>query len=133
MNTSESEGDLVRPSSPATTEELQAQCDQLRHFFVLALASIVVVCLAVSVFMGKQWRTVKAQVEEQRKTVQNMWTEYGRTTQPRVRNFVQSLQGYAAQNRDFQPILEKYRRPLGEYFVATSAAAPPQAAPTSPK
>ena len=132
MNISESEGDRLEPSSSAATEQLRSQCDQLRYLFVLSAASIVLICLAVCVFMGKQWRTVKAQVEEQRKTVQTMWVDYSKTSQPLIRDFVRSLQGYAAQDRNFQPVLEKYRRPLAEYF-APPAAPPTQPPPAAPK
>jgi hypothetical protein len=130
MNTSDPQGNILHSSTGPTTEELQAQYAQLRYLFVLTLASIVLICLAACVFMGKQWRTVKAQVEEQRKTVQTMWVDYSKRTQPLIRDFVRGLQGYAAQNRDFQPILEKHRKPLAEYFAP---AAPPPGSTAAPE
>ena len=129
MSIPESERDPIVESG-SSIAEVQAQCEQLRYLFVLSLASIVLICLAVCVFMGKQWRTVKAQVEEQRKTVQTMWVDYGRTSQPLIREFVRSLQGYAAQDRNFQPVLEKYRRPLAEYFAPSTPTAQPPSSGT---
>jgi hypothetical protein len=77
--------------------------------------------------MGKQWRIVRAQVEEQRPTVQRMFVDYQKTTEPLVRNFTASLQAFDSKNRDFQPILDKYRDPLRSYLpggTASLSAAP---------
>ena len=131
MNPSDPQGDVLRDRSDTAFRELQAEHERLRYLFVLSLASFVVLSLALCGFVFKQWRVVKFQVREQEAVVQNMWRDYSKTSQPMIQKFVLTLQGFAAQNRDFEPVLEKYRRPLGDYFSPTSAAPAPAMTPSS--
>ena len=132
MNSSDAPSDALRDSSASAHRELQSEHERLRYLFVLSLASFVLLSLAVCGFMGQQWRIAKWQAKEQRTAVQNLWREYSSQSQPKIRGFVQSLQNFAAQNRDFQPILEKYRKPLGDYFGPTSAAPAPMTPSSAP-
>ena len=130
MNTTDPQGDLLQPQSShssLTIEELRAEHSQLQILFIAALTAIIIMALFLCVFMGKQWRMVRAQVEEQRPTVQKMYGDYQKTTEPLVRNFTASLQSFATKNPDFQPILNKYRDALRAYFPSGTAAAPASA------
>jgi len=113
-----------------TLEELRAQQSQFQMLFIAAQTAIVIMALFLCVFMGKQWRMVRAQVEEQRPTVERMWGDYQKTTEPLVRNFSASLQTFAAKNRDFQPILDKYRDALRSYYPPAGPALSPAPAGT---
>ena len=61
MNSTDPQGDLLQPrsSDDGSIAELRALCGRLQYLLMLSLASIVLICLAVSVFMGKQYRTVQ--------------------------------------------------------------------------
>jgi type II secretory pathway component PulL len=130
MNSSDPQGDVLRDSSAPAYRELQSEHERLRYLFVLSLASFVLLSLAACGFMGQQWRIAKWQASQQQTAVQNLWRDY-KGTQSKIGDFVKALQTYAAQNREFQPILEKYRRSLGDYFKPTSAAPAPAAAPSA--
>lgn len=132
MNTTDPQGDLLRPrpAAPlASAEEFQRRTLQLQNLVNVALLSIVVMSLFICAFIGKQWRMVRAQVEDQRPTVQRMKADYRRTTEPLIRSFTASLQTFAAQNRDFQPILDRYRDPLRIYLAPATPGLTPGPAP----
>lgn len=139
MNPGEPQGDLLQPrptaDAAAALEQLRSDYQQLQSLFIVALGALLVLGLSTCLFMAKQWRMVRAQVEEQRPNVQRMWAEYQRTTEPLVQKFTARLQGFAAQNRDFQPIVDRYREPLRAYFgpavPAPSAKSPPSSQPAA--
>ena len=132
MDNPQGQGDLLQPrtaiDSTLAIEQLRSQHQQLQSLFVVALSALLVLGLVCCLFMFKQWRMVRAQVEDQRPTVQKMWSDYTNSSEKLVRNFVGSLQSFAAQHRDFQPILDRYREPLRSYFVP-SVPAPPSNTP----
>jgi len=134
MNPTDPQGDLLQPrasSGPAASvAELQMRYEQLQTIFIVAMIAFVIAGLSTCLFMAKQWRIVRAQVRDQRPTVQKMTYEYQRTSEKLIRDFTAELQKFAAQNRDFQPILERYRDPLRPYFLP-SAPNPPSAFPTA--
>lgn len=132
MDNLQGQGDLLQPrggiDSTLALEQLRSQHQQLQSLFAVALSALLVLGLVCSLFMFKQWRMVRAQVEDQRPTVQKMWTDYQNSSEKLIRNFVGSLQDFATQHRDFQPILDRYREPLRSYFLP-SVPAPPSNAP----
>src|SRR5438046_2909020 len=132
MDNPQGQGDLLQPrtaiDSTLAIEQLRSQHQQLQSLFVVSLSALLVLGLVCCLFMFKQWRMVRAQVEDQRPTVQKMWSDYTNSSEKLVRNFVGSLQSFAAQHRDFQPILDRYREPLRSYFVP-SVPGPPSNTP----
>jgi hypothetical protein len=122
MNTTDPQGDLLQPRTgadpSAALEQLRMRYEQLQFLFVVALA--------------KQYRMVRAQVEEQRPNVQRMWGDYKNTSEPLIQKFTASLQAFAEKNRDFQPILERYHNALRPYFGPTAPAQPPKT-PANPR
>ena len=125
MNTTDPQGDLLQPrsNSPANVDDVVAGHRQLVALFNVAMAAIVIMAVFMFAFMFKQYRMVRAQLNEQNPSIQRMYAEYQRTTEPLVKNFTSSLQAYAAKNRDFQPILDKYRDALRPYFPGGPAPA----------
>ena len=123
MNTTDPQGDLLQPRTStgltATVEDLQARFQQLQTLFAVALAAIVLMSVFTCAFIGKQWRMVRAQVEEQRPAVQKMMVDYQKSTEPLIRSFTDGLKTFAARNRDFQPIIDKYREALRPYLGST--------------
>ena len=134
MENPQEQSDLLRPrtgaDSSASVEELRSQYQQLQTLFVAALAALFVLGMVCCLFMFKQYRMIRAQVEDQRPTVQRMWSDYQGSSEKLIRDFVGSLQNFAMQHRDFQPILDRYREPLRSYFVP-SVPGPPDTKPAS--
>jgi hypothetical protein len=133
MNPTDPQGDLLQPRAggpSANLAELEMRYEQLQTIFIIAMIALVIGGLSSCLFMAKQWRIVRAQVRDQRPAVQKMTYEYQKTSEALIRNFTAELQKFAAQNRDFQPILERYREPLRPYFLP-SAPNPPSAFPTA--
>lgn len=113
--------------TPASAENA-ALTEQLRHVQSLLMATLVgliIMTAAVAFFIEKQTRLVKQQVTEQRPTVNRMMTEYQKGHEPLIRNFSSALAQFANTNRDFQPIIEKYRPVLSNYFGAPLPGAAP--------
>jgi len=136
MDKPQEQGDLLQPRTAAdpvvAIANLRSEHQQLQALFVVALGALLLLGLVCCLFIFKQWRMVRAQLQEQRPTVQRMWADYQSGSERLIRNFVGSLQNFAGQHRDFQPILERYRDPLRLYFVA-SVPAPPGTTPKNQK
>jgi hypothetical protein len=112
------------PREDAAVEDLQAQYRQLRLVLNLALASVLVLSIAVNLFIGKQMRLVRAKVRESRPLVQRMAADYDRK-EPSWRRLMGSLQSYAFTHPEFHPILSKYTNALPQFFVTAVRAPTP--------
>ena len=141
--------DLLRPRPTAlpgvTVQEVEQQCQDLKTILTAALVALLVLGFSVNLYLAKQMRMVRAKIGESRPVVQRMEAEF-RTKEPNMRNFVNALQSFALANRDFQPILDRYRVVLPQYLMTANpvSSAPPgivvptnaipvQAAPPVPK
>ena len=138
MDSTDHQGELIPAPAPTppTVEELRDEQEilygqyQTLHTLLLAtLTALIVMALGVSLFIGKQTRIVRNQLEEQRPLVGRMAADYQKNSDPLIRNFVRQLQGFTAVHRDFQPILEKYRNGLFHYFAANVSGQPAPVAP----
>jgi hypothetical protein len=122
MDASDPQADFLQGKSAASLaielEELQAQQRSLQAIFVVALAALVALCLGVDLYLFKQWRMAKAQLAEQGRVVNTLAAEFHRSTEKNIMSFVSQLEIFAKSNRDFLPILEKYRPPLNQYFTS---------------
>src|SRR5712692_1864054 len=122
MDTSDPQADFLQ-SKPAVSlaselEDLQEQQRSLQALFVVALAAMVVLCLGVDLYLFKQWRMAKTQLAEQGRVVSNIAAEFHQSREKNFRSFVNQLETFAKANRDFLPILEKYRPALNQYFTS---------------
>jgi hypothetical protein len=134
MNSPESESEIARPAPsgrPATVEDLQRQCESLQGLFHAALVALIVLSLGIGLFIFKQMNLLRAQLTEQRPAVNKLISDYEKTSEPLIRNFTSALDRFAVSNRDFQPILEKYRPLLKDYLSTATPQAPSAAAPPS--
>ncbi len=138
MDSTDPQGELIPAPAPTplTMEELRDEQEilygqyQTLHTLLLAtLTALIVMALGVSLFIGKQTRIVRHQLEEQRPLVGKLASDYQKNSEPLIGNFVRQLQGFAAVHRDFQPILEKYRNGLFHYFAANVSHPPAPVAP----
>lgn len=123
------QGDLLeaRPNlaTAAAVEETRRELAGLRLLLLLTMATLALATLGIDFFIGKQVRTVRRQLEEQRPLVQKVASDYQKYNEPLIRHFTGALQTFVVAHRDFQPLLEKYRPQLGKYYTAPGPATPP--------
>ena len=141
--------DLLRPRPTAiqgvTVQEVEQQCQDLKTLLTATLVSLLVLGFSVNLYLAKQMRLVRAKVTESRPVVQRLEVEF-RTKEPNMRSFVNALQSFALANRDFQPILDRYRVVLPQYLMTANPVSstppslkvptnsvPTQTAPPTPK
>ena len=92
------------PASPAPEiEELGREIASVRSLIAVVLAGLLVLSLAVNVFMWRQVRIVRAQMQDERNHIARF-----QQAEPAIHDFFRRLQAFAASNPDFQPILRKY-------------------------
>src|SRR5438132_28999 len=98
MDNPREQGDLLQPRSGADSavavEQLRSQYQQFQSLFAVALAALLLLGMVSCLFIFKQWRMVRAQVEDQRPNVQRMWSDYTKTSEKLIRDFVGSLQNF---------------------------------------
>ena len=130
--------DLLRPRPTAlpgvTVQEVEQQCQDLKTILTATLVALLVLGFSVNLYLAKQMRMVRAKIGESRPVVQRMEAEF-RTKEPNMRNFVNALQSFALANRDFQPILDRYRVVLPQYLMTAnpvSSTPPGIVVPTNP-
>jgi len=130
MNPSESQFEPARSTDrSASFEDFQRQYNTLQNLFHAALVAVILLSLGVSLFIFKQMRLLRSQLEEQRPGVSRLIADYQKNSEPVIRNFTSAMERFAATNRDFQPIMEKYRPLLKDFLTAPiPAAAPPTSA-----
>jgi hypothetical protein len=135
MNLSNPQDDLSEPkvghTSSVSLEELQYHFEGLRSLFIYVLVGLIAMTLTVDLcFIRKQMIVARAQLDDQRPKVSDKVASYKKQIEPRVRDFVSSVQTFAATNRDFQPVLDRYRPYLMPYLTPSpsggSQAAPPK-------
>ena len=135
MNSSDPQPDSGQtPGAAARLPELQELREQYRSLqtlLVVTLAAVIVLSLGVNLYIFKQWRALLAQVALQRPQVAKLDLEFRKNREPLMRSFVDQLQAFAKTNRDFQPILEKYRPLLPQYFNSSPLLLPVAPAPDS--
>ena len=117
---------LERPTSlpTITVAELEQQCQDLRTLLTATFVALLVLSLSLNLFLVKQMRLVRAKVSESRPTIQRLQTQF-KEKEPNMKNFVVALQTFAAANRDFQPVLDKYRYDLPQYIAPPAASTAP--------
>jgi len=117
-------------SPTVTVEELQYHFEGLRSLFLFALIALIGMTLTVDLcFIRRQMVYVRAQLDDQTPKVSEKITGF-KKREPMVRDFIATLQTFAASNSDFQPILDRYRLVLAPYMqpapTATPSVKPPQ-------
>ena len=113
---------------PLALEELQYHLEGLRSLFFLMLLGIIATTLALDLcFFRKSMIAVRTQLDDQRPKVSKMVADYRKVPEPLIQRFSASMQGFAASNQDFQPILEKYRAylPLSTANVSPATSSTP--------
>jgi hypothetical protein len=124
MNPLDPQPDLPRqrPTSlpSITVHELEAQCQDLRTLLTATLVALLVFSVGVNLFLAKEQRIVRQKLAALRPMVFDLTAQF-RNKEPNMKAFLSALQTYAYSNPDFQPVLERYRVAIPQYFVGTVA------------
>jgi hypothetical protein len=91
--------------SKASDTDLAAEVRGLKSLLYAALLALIVLGAAVDFYLGKQMRIVQRQFYAQQKSTED--------AERLVRKFMAAMESFAATNKDFQPILERYRPAFG--------------------
>jgi hypothetical protein len=83
--------------------------------FVAALGALLLLSIGLNIFLFQQMRVARGQVASSRGVVQSIDSQY-RVKEPAMRQFVDALQAFALTNPDFQPVLQRYRVALPQFF-----------------
>ena len=122
------------PALPASIEELQQQCQDLRTLFHAALVGLIALCLAADLVFGKQMLLVRRQIEDQRPTFTRAESDFRRNRDPEIRRFMDDLHRYAATHPDFRAtVLDRYRVALAQYFSSGAGGSGPAPIPQGPR
>jgi hypothetical protein len=129
MNPTPSQGDLLQTPAPDPVQtellQLRLQVGRLRGWLFALAAAALPLFLAVVLFMAYQARTARAQLLEMRPQLERAMNEFKRGRETNIVHFLAQLHVFAATNRDFQPVLERYRPHLGQYYPLTPGAIAP--------
>lgn len=111
-----------RPTSlpSITVPELEAQCQDLKTLLTATLVALLVFSIGVNLFLAKEQRLIRQKLTESRPMVYSLAAQF-RTKEPNMKAFISALQTYAYSNPDFQPLLERYKVAIPQYFVGTVA------------
>lgn len=136
MNPTPSQGDLLQTPAPDPVQaellQLRLQVGRLRVWLFALAATALPIFLAVVLFLAYQARVARAQLRELRPQLERAKNDFQKGREPNIRQFIAQLHTFAATNRDFQPLLERYRALLGQYYPLTPGAIAPGARGPAP-
>ena len=123
----------VSEASSVNLQELQYHFEGLRDLFLYALIALIALTVTFDLFfLSKQMVFARTQLNDQRPRVTRAMADFKRDTEPLVKSFTASLQSFGATNKNFQPILDKYRLVLGRYMQGAAVTSAQPALPTQP-
>jgi len=106
--------DPTNPSTAPGNVDVTAEVRGLKSLVYCALLALIVLGTAVDIYLGKQMRLAQRQLYAQQKSTDD--------SERLVPNFAIAMEGFAATNKDFQPIFDKYRNVFGKYVKALPAS-----------
>jgi hypothetical protein len=125
------------PAQPESNEssELSAQLQSLHHLVTSLIVLLLVVSGTLSIFLYRQWKFTKNELDAIRPTASQVIGSYQRGAGQAMDEFVKRIADYSRTHPDFAPIAAKYR--LNEISAAPgkpgAAPALPVGAPSSKK
>jgi hypothetical protein len=103
--------------SPDVHPALLQQCKRLEKLIIFALLAMVTTAVAVNVFLSQDARAAAFQARQ----MEAKFQAYNKI-QPYMANFLDALQTYASQDKEFMPIWQKYRPVFTNYYSVTPDA-----------
>lgn len=120
-------------SPPAESDSFKAlaqQCQRLEKLLIFTLAAFIVTTVCMSFFIARTAKTAKLEANRMSAVVERAKKD---KIEPIMREFVSAMQQYAAVDKGFGPIWQKYQPGLSNLLAATkSFAAAPETSPTKP-
>lgn len=104
--------------------DLQAQCDALRHLITSILILVLVISGTLNIYLLRQWRTTSKDLASIRPQAAQMVAEYQQKSGPLMNDFINKITEYGRTHPDFAPILAKYN------IKSVAATGAPAAGPT---
>lgn len=137
MNADSPRGDLLQTPTPDPVQTelalLRQQVARLRLWLLGLAAMALPLFIAVVLFVAYQARGARAQLREFRPQFERARNEFEKVREPNIRKFLSQLHAFALTNRDFQPVLDRYRPLLGQYYpVITPGTGSPAPAGPAP-
>jgi hypothetical protein len=102
--------------APETPDYLEQELFEFKRLFHALLVALLAPVLAGTIYFAKQMRLVRGELAEYRPMVHRLAAEY-RQKEPRMKEFAAAMQAYGTTHPDFQPVVQRYRGLLSEYFV----------------
>ena len=102
------ENSPVSSSPQPDLKDLQAQCENLQQIVSSLLLVLIVVSATLSIYLLRQWRFVKGEVEGLTPQAVQMITEHT-NSYAMTQDFVRKVAEYGRTHPDFAPIMDKYR------------------------
>ena len=91
----------------AGDNDLQAQCDALRHLVNSMLILVIVISGTFNIYLLRQWKTTSKDLDGIRPQAAQMVAEYQRVSAPLMNDFVTKITEYGRTHPDFAPIMSK--------------------------
>jgi hypothetical protein len=116
------------PQSQLTA--LQEQYESLRQLVSALLLVLLLVSGTLTIFLGRQWRFSKSEIDLLSPQAGQILTEFNRNL-PMMQDFIRKLNEYAKTHPDFAPIVAKYHltEVLGKPSTPSATNGSPSAAP----
>ena len=89
-------------------QDLRAQCQSLRQLVSALLVLVLLVSGALDIYLLRQWRMVRAELQRRGPQISQFVAEYNRVSAPAITDFIKRLNDYERTHPDFTPILIKY-------------------------
>ena len=102
--------DDLQNQTPAQTDlgELRAQYTQLQQLVSSLLLVLIIISGTLTVYLLRQWRFVKAELDAVTPTALQLITEHT-NSYAMTQDFARKLAEYGRTHADFAPIVNKYR------------------------
>ena len=97
-----------QPVEQSEVQELRAQCQSLRQVISALLVLVLMISGALDIFLLRQFRMARAEVQRRGPQVTQFVAEYNRVSVPAISEFLKRLNEYEKAHPDFGPILVKY-------------------------
>ena len=114
------------------TNDLQAQCDALRHLVMSVLILVIVISGTLNIYLLRQWKTVRKDLAGLRPQAAQIFDQYQKQNGMQL-DFVKRITDYQRTHPDFAPILAKYGIKPGGPTGAAPATTTPQQPAAPPK
>lgn len=119
---------LPSPSCEAELNELRTQCHQLQQLLSSLLLVLIIVSATLSVFLNRQYRFVKSELDSIAPQAAQLWREHTNNFAA-TQDFAKKLAEYGRTHPDFAPIVDKYR--LNDLLVKPGMAPITSSLPSS--